>query len=92
MIGPALRPRGGGYQRKRRRTKLVRLQQGLCHWCKGYMREDVPENHSHRATLQFLIPLAHGGTNTSDNQVAACRSCNRDRAVANGLLPGKDKA
>jgi 5-methylcytosine-specific restriction endonuclease McrA len=92
MTSPSQRRRGGGQQRKRRRTALIRKQQGLCHWCKGYMREDVDQNHPLRATLDNLIPLSRGGTNTSANQVAACRACNIERRIAQGLLPGKEKA
>lgn len=73
------RQRGSGKQRRQRRARLVRQQQGLCHWCGGYMREDVDQNHPLRATLDWITPRRLGGSGTPANLVAACRACNRQR-------------
>lgn len=72
-------PRGAGKDRKRRRNKLYQEQDGLCHWCKKDMRDDVPEDHPDRVTLDHVMPISKGGTNDLSNLVAACFACNQER-------------
>lgn len=60
-------------ERRRKRAALVRAQAGRCHFCAGYVRDDVDQNHPHRATLHRISRA--DGTRWG-NVVAACRGCN----------------
>ena len=62
-------------ERRAARARLITAQQGLCAWCGGYVREDVPEDHPHRAVLAHRRTPANGGARARDNQAAVCGGC-----------------
>lgn len=41
-----------------------------CHWCQIKFTKTIQPTHDH------VIPIIHGGGNTLENSVCACRSCN----------------
>lgn len=47
-------------------------QRAVCHWC------PAPLDYA-SATLDHLIPLSRGGSNSEDNFVLACEECNKSR-------------
>lgn len=53
------------------KRRLFRQYPG-CHWCPTALDYGS-------ATLDHLIPLSKGGSNSEDNCVLACEECNRDR-------------
>jgi hypothetical protein len=89
MTSPSQGRRGGGQQRKRRRVALIRKQQGLCHWCGQYTRDDVAEDHPLRTTLSYLTPPSLGGARDATNQVASCRACNIKQRAADRQTKGR---
>src|SRR5690606_3776537 len=62
---------------KRRRRKLFREQQQLCFYCGVSMT--LANGYSNTCTVEHLKPRSQGGTNASDNIVAACYTCNHTR-------------
>ena len=60
---------------------LWNLQGGRCAYCGHAMRD--PQSNDGRAlndaTIDHLVPVAHGGADTIENRVAACRGCNQDK-------------
>lgn len=51
-----------------RRTLITRSKH--CHWCKK------PFTKSRRPTHDHVVPISKGGTNTIENSVCACKTCN----------------
>lgn len=49
-------------------SKQLRLQRGRCYWCKELMGSDYHVDH--------VVPLCRGGSNSRENIVVACRTCN----------------
>ena len=68
-----LRKRLNSKARRKRRTKLLRRQRGLCADCGGWI---TPRERS----LDHRIPLAVGGTNDLQNLALVHKSCNAERA------------
>lgn len=56
------------------RLRIARRCGFKCHVC-GMDMTDCPE----KWTMDHVVPLAHGGTNKSDNIKLACRPCNIER-------------
>ena len=60
--------------RQRHRVELYK-KNPVCHYCGRLMRPDG--NLQHSATIEHVIPLGEGGSDTADNMVLAHRSCNQ---------------
>ncbi len=58
------------------RDELVYQQRGLCAYCDRPFGSD---GGFRRPTLDHVVPLALGGSNTKDNKVAACAECNTQK-------------
>lgn len=63
------------------RIRLTAKQNGKCHYCKCTMTECDGVTPT-SVTLDHVIPLSQGGLNRRSNMVAACFSCNQDKADA----------
>lgn len=60
-------------KRKQKSLKHILFKRDpKCYWCTKLLT--LPE-----ATLDHMIPLSRGGSNSPDNQVLACYSCNQTR-------------
>ena len=64
------RASAGSYTAKQLQEQFQR-QKGKCYWCKVKLGKTWHADH--------VIPLAKGGSNTIDNIVAACPTCNMRR-------------
>lgn len=64
-----------------KRTALFKAQGGRCFWCQQPMVLGGRQNRPEFATLDHVIPKAHGGRNTWQNLVCACRRCNSTRGT-----------
>lgn len=69
-----------------RRADIFERDGYRCHLAKtgecirrGKVRLDVHYNHSDYATIDHLIPLSQGGTDSPDNVATAHRACNTRR-------------
>lgn len=67
---------------KLRRQRLFDNQYGLCIYCNDpmilkYSRE--LRKHPKRATIEHIIPSSEGGSNSLNNMVCSCSSCNSRR-------------
>lgn len=60
---------GIGRRREIERAYIIQRDRGICHLCGKLCRPN-------EITLDHLIPLADGGTHSSDNLSVACLSCN----------------
>jgi 5-methylcytosine-specific restriction endonuclease McrA len=58
-----------------RKQKLLEEQGYTCAWCWKSITMET-------ATIDHVIPVSRGGTNTIRNQVAACRPCNHGRGAS----------
>jgi len=58
---------------------LYRLFDGLCHYC-GDQTNRI-QNHPKQATKDHVVPKGLGGSNTLDNYVLACQTCNNDKGT-----------
>ncbi|MBR9970435.1 HNH endonuclease [Magnetospirillum sulfuroxidans] len=61
--------------------RLWEEQQGLCFYCGIAMAAPLTQRLRHRkrldaATIEHVVPRAHGGAAEWPNEVAACRACN----------------
>lgn len=63
--------RGGKERQKQKRTLWQRFK-GRCAYCEERLRYET-------ATLDHIIPLSKGGTNSIFNRALACMPCNRDK-------------
>lgn len=75
------------------RFRLWRAQRGRCHYCGqpcayfGRNRPTAPQFPANEATLDHIIPRAHGGAlDPLLNCVVACRSCNLERGTQDARL------
>ncbi|MEX2532960.1 MAG: HNH endonuclease [Nitriliruptoraceae bacterium] len=59
-----------------RRDAIVARDGAQCVWCRA------PFTHNNPATTEHLIARAKGGPSWAENEVAACRRCNRERGHA----------
>lgn len=57
-------------QRQNWRKTRIKMQRGLCHYCGQKMTEP---------TLDHVVPLSKGGSDSFDNTVAACLECNKSK-------------
>lgn len=56
-------------------------QGGKCHYCFMPMDARAPEcEHYRRPSLDHVVPLSKGGSDSFANTVAACRGCNNAKA------------
>ena len=62
----------------RRRLKLGEAQNWRCCWC-GTVCDPHAYNYPHMATIEHVIPIIRGGSNTVDNMAMACHRCNSVR-------------
>lgn len=51
----------------------AKLSQGICHYCENKFKAD-------ELTMDHVIPVARGGFSSKANIVAACKSCNTNKA------------
>lgn len=67
--------------RRARCHRLWEEQQGFCFYCGTAMAAPLTQRVRHRkrqdaATIDHVVPRAHGGATEWPNEVAACRACN----------------
>lgn len=48
--------------------RLLKSQKGLCYYCRARMGDAY--------TMDHVVPVSRGGSNSPENLVLACRSCN----------------
>jgi len=60
----------------------------ICHYCGIGLDPEAPRGHLCRTTMDHKVPLKRGGSNTRENLVAACWSCNcrKNRKTAEEFL------
>ncbi len=73
---------------QRRLKRLHDAQDGKCYWCRRPMllwwavdNKFYRKNRKITATVEHLLPQAHGGTSHVGNLAAACYECNTIRAT-----------
>lgn len=65
---------------------ILAMAKGVCAYCQVYNPTCTScRRHSHKLTLDHIIPLVSGGHHTLSNLVACCRSCNSKKG--RGLAP-----
>ena len=64
------RKRITGERRAQVLEELWRHQSGTCFWCNNHLDR-------YAATLDHIVPMAHGGSNHEGNLVVCCASCNQ---------------
>lgn len=87
-MNKVIHPRLSESWRLNRRKKLYKTQK-RCHWCKvefdepidytegrGYPRWIAGQNYP---TIEHIVPLSEGGTNSNPNTTLACLACNSGR-------------
>lgn len=57
---------------------IISRQNCLCYWCHRTLKDPSGKVF---ATRDHLLPLSRGGSNSSDNIVAACWPCNREKGT-----------
>lgn len=62
-----------------KRIKLAARHNWRCYWCDQATRAEMGYQNS--ATIEHLVPVSQGGTNSSSNLASACRRCNNVRGV-----------
>jgi hypothetical protein len=62
-------------------AEVIRRDGAICFFCLGAFSDDDP------ATIEHVVPRAHGGPNHMSNYVVAHLSCNRDA----GILSASEK-
>jgi 5-methylcytosine-specific restriction endonuclease McrA len=89
---PPRRGRIGPYMRAAR-LHLWKAQRGRCYYCEehcayfGTKRPTAPMFPRNEATLDHIIPRAHGGElDPYQNCVIACRACNLERGTTDARL------
>lgn len=55
------------------RKRIIETQKNRCYYCGKKMDKD--------ATIDHVIPLSRGGSNSPENLVAACKSCNSTKGA-----------
>jgi 5-methylcytosine-specific restriction endonuclease McrA len=65
--------RGRAPSRAERRAAAVDRDGGCCVWCGGAF------DRLRRPTTEHLVPRVKGGPSWAENELAACRRCNRER-------------
>jgi 5-methylcytosine-specific restriction endonuclease McrA len=71
----------------RRRGLLLRLSEAQNHRCCFCGVETTYHKcHDHTATIEHLIPVAHGGPDTWENCVMSCWTCNNKRKTLDPML------
>jgi 5-methylcytosine-specific restriction endonuclease McrA len=60
--------RGYGWRWQRLAALVLARDRRICHYCGGYA-----------TTVDHVVPKARGGSDTWENLVAACRSCNTSK-------------
>ena len=66
---------------------LFEKHEGLCTYCQQELQLDDRQSPL-RPTIDHVIPLGRGGSDTLDNCTLACSLCN----TAKGNLPASDRA
>ncbi len=64
----ALKANAQGNHTAEDRKRIIAAQKNLCYYCGKKMGKDV--------TIDHIVPLSRGGSNSPENLVAACKSCN----------------
>lgn len=60
--------------RRRRRERIFARDGYRCHYCRApFPYRDL--------TIDHKVPLYHGGPDTDDNKLTACRPCNRRKGT-----------
>lgn len=101
QVARATRPRYDTWGRRIRlkhppelKERLVKEQDGLCHWCSRPFGQ-VPDDEEDRRpaawlpTFEHLIRFKDGGVDGPPNLVVAHRKCNEDRNKTNPGNPPK---
>lgn len=57
-------------------AKLYKRDNGVCYLCGKHLTLTDNYNRPYAPTIDHIIPIAKGGTNTWDNVKLACRNCN----------------
>lgn len=73
-------------RRARVRKQLFRHQRGRCCWCSCQMEMAGDPYAPTFATIEHLVPRAHGGTNARTNLALACRHCNLARGSPSPVI------
>lgn len=50
-------------------NEILRISKGICKYCGSVVGEDA-------LTIEHVMPLEQGGTNTKENVAAVCKKCN----------------
>lgn len=65
--------------RKSLRTRLMRRDGELCHYCECAMVMPGPRTAPDAMTLEHIVPQSYGGSDDITNLVLACSDCNNTR-------------
>lgn len=63
--------------RRNKFRRIIARDQPPCHLCGGEIRYDIQDHlHPQSFTIDHIVPISLGGSDTLDNVAAACRRCN----------------
>lgn len=76
----------GGYEIGARRiVQLGGEQNHRCCYCGIAVLYDVPDQHTEKATIDHVRPLAHKGKRVWENEVVACWLCNNSKGAMSAV-------
>lgn len=82
---------GSKWIRPEKRRRIYARDNWQCVWCG--VAVGTPKGEPRPiATLDHVIPRAHGGINAAHNLITACMQCNRERCDATAFLFALNRA
>lgn len=68
--------------RRFRETRAIVLATAThCAYCHCEISDELPPTHPQKATVDHIVPVAHGGTDEPENLIPACLGCNERRGT-----------
>ena len=65
--------------RRSQRQRVIERDGLTCYICGRSVRDDVPEHHPRRATLDHVVAVCEGGETVDANLRVCCYACNQER-------------
>lgn len=66
-------------QKRRLQESLIERDGKFCHYCGRPLQDSVGGYNDDGISLDHITPQIHGGSNSIENLVLACRRCNLEK-------------